>query len=166
MLLRLPPDDERLDPDGEVRRSSVTALTEAERSQRKLFKPVGRVVAPAAQQASPAVEKRPSASLPSFVAQRTTRYASLLRTSRALHLVLFEQPGKERERSKSVFSQDGSSPSSFCGRPCKRFLTRFGFFFTPRAECRKKLENDCTRNPAARCGASEHNDRQIPSLSF
>jgi len=50
----------------------VTDLREAKRPQRKLFEPGGRVLAPAAKQAPPAVEKRPSASLPlSLVAQRT-----------------------------------------------------------------------------------------------
>ena len=40
---------------------------------------------------------RPTASLPlSFVAQRTALYASLLRTSGALHLTIFEQPLRAR----------------------------------------------------------------------
>jgi len=40
-----------------------------------------------------AVEKRPSAAFPSsFVAATYIKYDSLLRTSEALHLVIFEQP--------------------------------------------------------------------------
>jgi hypothetical protein len=43
-----------------------------------------------------AVEKRPSAAFPlSFAAQRTSKYASRLRISGALHLSIFEQPSKK-----------------------------------------------------------------------
>jgi len=43
-----------------------------------------------------AVEKRPSASFPSFFAvQRTKKYASRLRISGALHLGVFEQPANK-----------------------------------------------------------------------
>jgi len=43
-----------------------------------------------------AVEKRPSAAFPSsFAVQRTSKYASRLRISGALHLDIFEQPAKE-----------------------------------------------------------------------
>jgi hypothetical protein len=42
-----------------------------------------------------AVEKRPSAALPSsFAVQRTSKYASRLRISWALHPDIFEQPAK------------------------------------------------------------------------
>jgi hypothetical protein len=41
------------------------------------------------------------------------QYASLLRPSGALHLAIFEQPDKEPERSKTVYSQKESCSSAF-----------------------------------------------------
>jgi hypothetical protein len=75
----------------------------------------------------------------------------------------FKKLGKPCERR---FTVSQTKLLNFPASQFQRLLARFGFFFTPRAGARKNLENDCTRNPAARCGASEHNDRQIPSLSF